>query len=366
MAIVNYKEMIEDMVGGIPSEISDYGESIFNRGIAVTIERFAATKPEMLHLFASEVSFVPSEGYTLENLKLINVTANNGTDDIVCRYVSDKLKQKVQKGSNSIHEATLNSPVYYVINGKVYTAPQEDFSVKIESSESISVAFNSGALYKANNNELPAVGDVFKVEDSADFSGGELLAAKGSAISAGDYFRVTNNGLGTEAVEYIDKSKCSLVVVGTVSNYATGTSSISNFPKDNYYRLPLLYTAYNIIAYKLANISYPTPDFSGITEPTPPENTSSFTNFDSLLSAEDTELAVTELEKQRELLGDYQADVQVYQVAMQKYHEDIAKVINDTIEKIEKIKAESVNLINLYKAYKAEFDSAFVTFQQEA
>lgn len=83
------------------------------------------------------------------------------------------------------------------------------FKIALSGSETIAVAFQSGQLYAAENSTFkvadtaPSVKMNFTILDGNDFTGGELATAKGSAIAEGDTFRVTNNGSGTEAVEYV-------------------------------------------------------------------------------------------------------------------------------------------------------------------
>ncbi len=82
----------------------------------------------------------------------------------------------------------------------VKTVPVETAGAKIPQ-ESIAVAFASGAWYVANNSQALVVGDRFVMLGTYDFTGGELLAAKGAALAIGDIFSVTN--IGSPAVSYI-------------------------------------------------------------------------------------------------------------------------------------------------------------------
>ena len=87
-----------------------------------------------------------------------------------------------------------------------YIFMEKDFSVTItDNTESISDAFQSGEVYAANGDAVPDVGDRFLVGGTGDFIGDELATAKGGAPAAGDIFEVTNNGVGTEAVSYVDR-----------------------------------------------------------------------------------------------------------------------------------------------------------------
>ncbi len=79
---------------------------------------------------------------------------------------------------------------------------KEDFTVTLGGG-TISESFQVGGdSYAANSNAVPVVGTYFKVTDTTDFTAGDLATAKGSAPAANDFFRVTNNGVGTEAVAY--------------------------------------------------------------------------------------------------------------------------------------------------------------------
>ena len=250
--ITNFLEEITDIVGTIPSTISDSGEKIFDEGIYDVINRIAVINPRMLDLFAAESEFIADEGHSLNNIKIIDVTAGDGTDDINCRIVSSRLKTKVQKGSDSIYEATLNSPCYYIINGKIYTSPEHDFEVTI-SAETIDTSFESGAIYTAKGSAV-AVGDVFKVTDDTDLTSDVLKTAKGGVAPAdGDYFIVTS--ITTPAVSYINSSKISEVVKGTVTNYSTGATTISSYP-DFLYHLPILFTAMRLLSETIRGYSF--------------------------------------------------------------------------------------------------------------
>lgn len=87
-----------------------------------------------------------------------------------------------------------------------YIIMEKDFSVTItDNTESISDAFQSGEIYVANGNAVPDVGDRFLCLGTGDFTGDDLATAKGAPLAAGDIFEVTDNSVGTEAVEYIDR-----------------------------------------------------------------------------------------------------------------------------------------------------------------
>ena len=83
-------------------------------------------------------------------------------------------------------------------------ATHKDFEVTItDNTETISTAFQSGELFAANGGAVPGVGDYFEVLGLGDFTADDLETAKGSAVAANDFFEVTNNGLGMEAVAYL-------------------------------------------------------------------------------------------------------------------------------------------------------------------
>ena len=249
--ITNFKDQVTDLAGAIPATITDGSERLFTNGIADVIRRFSLISPSILPLFASSNTFVPSVGSDLNGFgKILNVTANDGSDDIDCFNVPIAYKARVQKDSDSLFEATLNSPVFYILNGKVYTSPQYDYSVTILA-ETIDESFTSGGVvYKAASNN-PAIYDVFMVSDTQDFDDGELETAKGSTPAANDYFKITNITSGSQAIEYLEESSISEVVLGTVTNYETGISSISSYP-DEFYYLPVLYTAHFVVEHKKA------------------------------------------------------------------------------------------------------------------
>ena len=256
MAITNFKEQIEDMIGTIPDTISDHGEGLFANGIADVIKRFMITSPNMMPLFAVSTDFCPDEGSRLKGFAaLMAVTANDGNSDIQCMPILKRHKQKVQKGSGSLYEATLNSPVFYIEDGKVYTAPQRDYIVTIAAETlKYSLTESDGALYAASGS-APAIGDVFKVVDDTDFTDGELTTAKGSSPVASDYFRIIASPFIAEmpslAIEYLDNSNVDEVGIGVITNYLTGNSSIANYPTEFYY-LPVLYAAHFIALHKMA------------------------------------------------------------------------------------------------------------------
>lgn len=80
----------------------------------------------------------------------------------------------------------------------------EDFEVTItDNTETMGTAFQSGELFVANGNAVPDVGSYFEVLGAGDFTGDDLETAKGAAPAANDFFKVTNNGVGTEAVTYL-------------------------------------------------------------------------------------------------------------------------------------------------------------------
>ena len=250
--ITNFKDQVTDFAGAIPASISDSGERIFINGIADVIKRFLIVYPPILSLFAASTTFVPSIGKSLNGFsKILNVTANDGTDDINCEVVPSSYKTMVQKDSGSLFESSLDSPVFYILNGKVYTAPQYDFVVTIVAETIMdSMQELTGAIVVASGASF-SIGDVFMVNDTQDFTDGELATAKGSTPAANDYYRITNVTSGSEAVEYLEESSISEVVLGTVTNYETGISSISSYP-DEFYYLPVLYTAHFVVEHKKA------------------------------------------------------------------------------------------------------------------
>ena len=271
MAVIdNFEDQVTDLVGKLPTAVTDKGEKFFNDGILDTIERFAKVNPSMLSLFGASTSFNPETGYTLNSIKVLGVTLDNGTIDYVCTMVPSRLKNKVLVGSGSIYEATRTSPVYWIDVDKLYAAPYADFDVTIGAGvEAISTSFygESGKMLLANGGITPSIGDIFEVQGNGDFSGGELEDAKRSAPTKDDLFVVTNNVEGSEAVAYIDENKVTEVVQGVVTNYLTGSaSSIANFP-GHYYYLPILYTAIMLVKVKILGFT---------------ENTAIATSFTSL------------------------------------------------------------------------------------
>jgi len=338
--ITNFKDQVTDLAGSIPATITDYGERLFTNGIADVIKRFSIVNPGILPLFSNSNTFVPSVGRELNGFgKILNVTANDGSDDINCFNVPVGYKNKVQKSSDSIFEATLNSPVFYVLNSKIYTAPQYDYAVTI-TAETIEDSFESGgAIYEAASNS-PAVNDVFMVNDTQDFDDGELETAKGSSPAANDYFRITNVIVRPPLIEYLGESSVSEVTLGTVANYETGISAISNYP-DEFYYLPVLYTVGSILNLQVSGYDYSALTLTALslssvipTSPTmvavtaaiatvtagslgtaplyiKPEVTYDTTQFETFLETnEDPELAGLQLGRLQKELGNYQADIQ--------------------------------------------------------
>lgn len=87
-----------------------------------------------------------------------------------------------------------------------YVYLRTEFDVTItDNIETISNSFQSGEVFVANGGAVPSVNDRFRVNGAGDFIGDELATAKGAALVAGDIFEVTNNGIGTEAVSWIDR-----------------------------------------------------------------------------------------------------------------------------------------------------------------
>lgn len=103
-------------------------------------------------------------------------------------------------------------------------------SITLSGAESIDVAFQSGQLYAASNgifktaNTVPTRGFRFTILSGADFIGGELATAKGSAIASGDLFNVTDADSGSETVEYLGSN---LWYNGFIVDSELGTSDRS-------------------------------------------------------------------------------------------------------------------------------------------
>lgn len=286
--IVNFLEQVTDICGTIPAGVTDSGESIFDDGIRDVIHRFSKTKREMMPLFASDTTFVPDQGYSPLNSLILDVESYDSSRPYVCSIVPVSLKRKVQKDSNSIYEATLTSPVYYIDSGKLYTAPQQDFDVTI-AAETIVVAFGIGGTVTAAKGSALEVGDVFAVQSNQDFTGTELATAKGSAPAQYDYFRIT--AVTTPAVEYLSPSSVSAVSIGTVTNYDTGTSSIANFPSEYYY-LPIMYTAISLMLTKIALLAEKAGATNAMTSvDTYFENLGTDNDFEAWIADEDSEMA---------------------------------------------------------------------------
>lgn len=234
--------MIIDLIGSIPDSVTDSGEAIFTDGVRDTIERFAIINPNMLHLFSEAKSFQPDKGQLIENNHIVLVTANNSVDDISCTMIPVYMKQKARKGSGSLYEATIYSPVCYILDKILYTLPDCDYTVEVVE-ESLSEALHNPLGSIAIVAGTPAVGDIFKVSGTLDFTGSELYLAKNNVSpEAGDYFMLTNVTVGSESLSYLKKSTVHMVTVGEVVNYESGISSILYFPSD-YYRMPIYYTA---------------------------------------------------------------------------------------------------------------------------
>jgi hypothetical protein len=92
-----------------------------------------------------------------------------------------------------------------IATGDLYKIRQvPDFSVQTVAGQSILQSFQSAACFLANGNEAVEIGDIYVLEaGSADFTGGEMAAAKGGAIAAGDIYVMIN---GLPDVAYLDPS----------------------------------------------------------------------------------------------------------------------------------------------------------------
>jgi len=110
----------------------------------------------------------------------------------------------------------LNYGFFRFITGRPAYTPLGDnaaFSITIDGTETIAVAFASGQLYAAEEtgfktaDTIPPVGMVFMVLGSNDFTGGELATAKGGAPANTDLFRVVTWPNGDPyTVEYIGQN----------------------------------------------------------------------------------------------------------------------------------------------------------------
>jgi hypothetical protein len=82
------------------------------------------------------------------------------------------------------------------------------FAVTVDGTETLDYSTHAGQLYGASNPPfktaatVPDIGMVFACLGTTDFTEGELVAAKGSALVANDLFRVTNN-VECAVVEYV-------------------------------------------------------------------------------------------------------------------------------------------------------------------
>ena len=276
----------------------------FEDGVQDVISRIEKINPQKLNLFTGEKT-VTSAGLELTNDKVFGVQRGNE----LCVEINPNLRKKAVD-TNSIYHVTAKEPVYYILGSKLYVIPDPstgdaETSYSITGIESYAVNSVNMTKYITSESHDFTEGDYVIFHDS----GGEYIATADGIFPHTNAVRIHSTALTSFVIDipwnsadyntsltgysglagdssYADVTgenitvkkevaTADVVVFGTVDN-TNGT--IESFPA-SMYRLPVLYTASNVLYSKLL-------DKDTVTSIT--------TELNNLLSAIDTDLIPTE------------------------------------------------------------------------
>jgi hypothetical protein len=113
---------------GKTNEIAQY----LKEGVEDVIAKVKTLKPNEMPLFSKEVG-IPNDGYTLADNGIVLDVQLNG---MICRSIQAKHRFDVFDPDSMYFAHTL-SPVFWVINGKVYVAPYAEQSSSAPSDEEV-------------------------------------------------------------------------------------------------------------------------------------------------------------------------------------------------------------------------------------
>ena len=267
--MATFTEQIQYYTGDTALTMVDNNvEQWFNDGITDVIARVEKMMPEKLNMFSSTQS-VPESGLDLTSDKVYNVTRGI----YPCEKIPVNLAHKAID-SNSIYEATATSPVYYIRNSKLHVLPSPGSTTAQPVGELSSATINGVDLVKIQSANHPfSNGEwVYLVATGAsgdwpsDFASWEtgtiypyqVLSATTSDFIIEYFYEdiVAPNWAGDGDIRtpqiniYQTGASADTIVKGVVNN---DTGTISNFPS-TMYRLPVLFTAANIMFSKLTDI----------------------------------------------------------------------------------------------------------------
>ena len=107
---------IEDVVGTVPSGLDV--DNLLGDGCKDIVRRISLTNPEDLWKFTTNTA-VPDSGLSIGTSKLYDVTR----DKKPCSPIPAQMRHRASE-ADSIHFASAEFPVYYLINGKCFVLPE--------------------------------------------------------------------------------------------------------------------------------------------------------------------------------------------------------------------------------------------------
>mgnify|MGYP003109204768 CR=1 FL=1 len=241
---------IEDVVGTIPSGIDT--DTLLADGCKDIIRRISLTTPEDLWMFTTN-STVPTAGLTLGTSKIYDVTRDNKP----CTPIQAQKRHRAAE-SDSIHYATAEFPVYYLLNGKVFVLPSpgttDDYSV------SLFASYDNGARTQITTTANTfAKGDYITIEQEDTENQNTYYVGRyriyyvidnTNFIIDRNYAAAATTGytctLPTAAADYIPNHTVD-------ADDSVNPGIISNFPQ-NYVPLVVLYGAMGVLLNKTAEL----------------------------------------------------------------------------------------------------------------
>ena len=275
--MATFEEQINDLTGFGTDTDRDAINDWLQAGVRKVMDVLPMSKLERM----SEIQAFTSN-VAVEDSKILNVLRkdeNNSNVLMPCRKI-DASQSGRAADSSYMEFATSSDPVYYVENKRIYTLPA-------------SAASDDSKLVKIDEDRSTLTYDDTSIENfPREAESAVVLYASRNAL-----IRLMNN-MNTISALTVSVSAPSAPTLATVSYSAAANADASS-------------TGVATVSVGSVTDVDPTGSVPTYTKPTTTVNFGSGNNFDTLLGTdEDPELASVEIQKQRELLSQYQTDIQ--------------------------------------------------------
>ena len=259
--MASFKQQVESLAGEVGAYFTDNTNDNLNQALADgakdVIRRVTTSNPEDVWLFTKS-SAVTASGLDLQSSKIYDVSRGNKP----CKNIAINLRFRASE-TDSIHYATAEFPVYYLLDSKLFVLPEP--GAGSDKTISVYATYDSGNKTKItatghgfNEQDQVIIAQADTVNNDTNYVGGHYVF---DVIDA-DNFIIDKNFISDETVTGYTVSEPTALCQHLSYPIVNSTlSDITNFP-EQYYSAVTTYGATVVIMRKMSELHTSLPELT--------------------------------------------------------------------------------------------------------